>query len=91
MAGFRGRDFSLRLVCDTERGVLRVEVSDPHPGRPRVAGRDADAECGRGLVLVDALADRWDVRRRVGPGKTVWAEFDYRRGGAVVGESGQAP
>ncbi|WP_314220907.1 ATP-binding protein [Streptomyces zaehneri] len=30
---------------------------------------------GRGLLLVDALADRWGCTPRVdGPGKTVWAE-----------------
>jgi hypothetical protein len=34
----------------------------------------ADEDHGRGLLLVDALAARWGVTDRVGPGKTVWAE-----------------
>lgn len=34
------------------------------------------AETGRGLLLVDALADRWEVVDRDPPGKTVRAEVD---------------
>jgi anti-sigma regulatory factor (Ser/Thr protein kinase) len=75
-----GRDFELRLSLPT--GSVRVEVSDtrteprpPKPGDvhlPHVLG-----EHGRGLVLVDALADRWEVVDRVPPpGKTVRAEVD---------------
>ncbi|MFE0351313.1 ATP-binding protein [Streptomyces griseoluteus] len=43
--------------------------------RPVVAAApDPDAESGRGLLLVTALADEWGVTdRRHGPGKTVWA------------------
>lgn len=33
-------------------------------------------ESGRGLLLVEALADRWSVRDRVPVGKTVRAELD---------------
>ncbi|WP_101257365.1 ATP-binding protein [Streptomyces barkulensis] len=78
-----GRDFELVLVYDGGGGVLRVEVADTHPAPPvpspaAVAG--AEPECGeeergRGLLLVEAVADRWGVRERCGPGKTVWAEF----------------
>ena len=68
-----GRDFHLMLyvIADT----LRIEVTDtrgdraPQPQRP-----DADAESGRGLVLVDALTDRWGVTPGLPPRKTVWAE-----------------
>jgi hypothetical protein len=35
---------------------------------------DWDAGTGRGLVLVDAVADRWGTAERNGPGKLVWAE-----------------
>ena len=34
-----------------------------------------DAESGRGLVLVTALADRWGVEPYSPGGKTVWAEL----------------
>ena len=61
--------------------VLRIDVSDtrgesrpPRPGE--VAVPDAAAVGGRGLVLVDALADRWEVLDRVPVGKTVRAELD---------------
>ncbi|UUN29680.1 ATP-binding protein [Streptomyces sp. FIT100] len=73
-----GRDFELavKLLGRT----LRVEVSDawgerhpPAPGVPRPAPL---AENGRGLILVEALADRWDVLDRVPVGKTVVAELD---------------
>jgi anti-sigma regulatory factor (Ser/Thr protein kinase) len=73
-----GRDFQLRL----SRGptVIRVEVSDALPERQPLLTRDgspAEAESGRGLLLVEALASRWDVSpRHPAPGKTVWAEVD---------------
>ncbi|AVH55858.1 hypothetical protein C4B68_08830 [Streptomyces dengpaensis] len=41
---------------------------------------DDDASV-RGLVLVDALADRWCVEPRLPVGKTVWAEVAVRRRG----------
>jgi anti-sigma regulatory factor (Ser/Thr protein kinase) len=75
-----GRDFELRLALVT--GSVRVEVSDtgtrprpPAPGDVRPP-RPLD-EAGRGLLLVDALADRWEVvDREPQPGKTVRAEVD---------------
>lgn len=70
-----GRDFALLLTYDDDRRVVRVEVSDTHPARPARVAREGDDNHGRGLVLVDALATRWGVRDRVGPGKTVWAEY----------------
>jgi anti-sigma regulatory factor (Ser/Thr protein kinase) len=72
-----GRDFELRLRHDRAAGVVRVEVSDTHPARPepRRPGPDGmDADGGRGLFLVAAMATRWGVVARTGPGKTVWAE-----------------
>lgn len=72
-----GRDFALLLRPDEERGSIRVEVSDTHPARPALLAPVAVADHGRGLVLVEALATRWGVRDRVGPGKTVWAELPW--------------
>lgn len=72
-----GRDFELRLRCDRAAGVVRVEVADTHPAQPvpRRQGPDpADAEGGRGLLLVAAVAEQWGVDGRRGPGKVVWAE-----------------
>lgn len=75
-----GRDFELRLslLC----GAVRIEVSDARgkrrpPGPEQVGGRSApEGESGRGLLLVDELADRWAVLDRVPVGKTVRAELD---------------
>ncbi|OWA18414.1 hypothetical protein B9W68_05745 [Streptomyces sp. CS227] len=74
-----GRNFELRLLHQQTRttAVVRVEVSDTHPRRPdptTVSMADADADGGRGLALVAALADDWGVEDRTGPGKTVWAQ-----------------
>ncbi|MEW1689024.1 ATP-binding protein [Streptomyces sp. NPDC091265] len=72
-----GRDFELRLVCTYATGVVRVEVSDTHEDRPEPSAVEqpgADADGGRGLLIVEAVALRWGVSDRLGPGKTVWAE-----------------
>ena len=63
----------LRLAGDGGDGV-RLEVHDASTRRPWLR-RAAPYECeGRGLVLVDNVADRWGVADRNGPGKAVWAE-----------------
>ena len=52
---------------------VRVEVGDCSPAQPRRRPLLADrAEGGRGLLLVDAVADRWG-HEKVGTGKLVWA------------------
>ncbi|MEU8702671.1 ATP-binding protein [Streptomyces sp. NPDC048680] len=70
--GRRGQTFIFRLP-DGE-GV-RVEVADGCPKVPRVVESGVLEEGGRGLVLVDAVTDKWGVEvRRDGGGKTVWFE-----------------
>lgn len=54
-------------------GRLRVEVSDPEPAFER-SGADPEATGGRGLILVEALADAWGWHP-AGAGKVVWFEF----------------
>ncbi len=68
-----GRGLLLQLRCDGR--VLRIEVHDSGAGVPRIV--DAADETGRGLRIVDALADKWGVGER-DPGKTVWCEFVAR-------------
>ena len=58
---------------------LRVEVGDedaycPRPARPEGTGDELD-EGGRGLLLVEAVTDRWGVIPAPG-GKTMWFECD---------------
>jgi anti-sigma regulatory factor (Ser/Thr protein kinase) len=55
---------------------LRVEVRDFVGRRPRLRVPNADdGTHGRGLVLVQSLADAWGVRAH-GVGKAVWFELD---------------
>ncbi|WP_425472228.1 ATP-binding protein [Streptomyces cyaneus] len=62
--------------------TLRIEVTDARGDRiPQV--RDAvgaDAESGRGLLIVAAYADRWGVDEAPANCKTVWAELAPDRG-----------
>jgi anti-sigma regulatory factor (Ser/Thr protein kinase) len=54
---------------------LRVEVADAVPGSLVAKAADPLEEGGRGLVLVEAVTDRWGVEE-TGGGKTVWFECD---------------
>jgi hypothetical protein len=53
---------------------LRVEVRDSLAGRPSPRVGTADGTSGRGLLLVDALADAWGVQP-CGRGKSIWFEL----------------
>ncbi|MGW3240917.1 ATP-binding protein [Streptomyces olivaceus] len=69
-----GRSFrlSLHLIGST----LRIEVTDTRGDRlPEPQAPDAAGESGRGLLLVEALADRWGVIEARFPHKIVWAEL----------------
>jgi anti-sigma regulatory factor (Ser/Thr protein kinase) len=55
---------------------LRIEVSDGDPRRPMLKQYDDDAVTGRGLHIVDAMADRWGVAEIEG-GKAVWFELTF--------------
>ncbi|NEB76752.1 ATP-binding protein [Streptomyces sp. SID14478] len=73
-----GRDFRLRLALrSTAYDTIRVEVTDTRGDlAPETRAPDPDAESGRGLLLVEALATRWGVTREPPPRKTTWAELD---------------
>jgi anti-sigma regulatory factor (Ser/Thr protein kinase) len=73
----RGRLFRVQIALTGT--AVRVEVSDSRGERlPRLRTPDEDESCGRGLLLVSRLADRWGTTPR-SPGKTVWAELDLPR------------
>ncbi|MEU4490671.1 ATP-binding protein [Streptomyces purpurascens] len=62
------------LLLRQPHGV-RVEVSDGSDRLPVPPPRqDPDAENGRGLLLLDAMADKWGVSVWREGGKTVWFE-----------------
>lgn len=57
-----GQGFQVVLGWDGK--VLRIEVVDARRDRiPSLRDADGCAEAGRGLVLVEALADRWGWKR----------------------------
>ncbi|MGW2180093.1 ATP-binding protein [Streptomyces sp. NPDC001732] len=71
-----GRDFRLDLAVHRDE-LLRIEVTDTRGEQLPVASSPAaDAESGRGLLIVEALADRWGTVLGPVPRKTVWAELD---------------
>ncbi|WP_078653672.1 ATP-binding protein [Streptomyces novaecaesareae] len=66
------RHIEVRFALVRDR--LRIEVHDAGSGRPSVRVVSADEECGRGLFLVNELAERWGCCPRMGGiGKFVWA------------------
>lgn len=82
-----GRDFRLALYDTAE--VLRIEVADTRPERlPSLQLPPPEAESGRGLLLVEALAHRWGVTEGRFPRKTVWAELSFAPPEPVPSRSG---
>ena len=59
-------------VSRDEQGALTVEVHDHSPELPALLPLDPRALRGRGLHLVDALAEEWGVTMIHDDGKTVW-------------------
>ncbi|WP_431772907.1 ATP-binding protein [Streptomyces cucumeris] len=53
---------------------VRLAVSDRSPEPPRLHTPAEDEEAGRGLLMIGAVAHRWDTELRRW-GKVVWAEF----------------
>ncbi len=63
----------LRLWPTDGCAVISVGDSDPRPPVPRTG--DASATGGRGLLLTQAMANRWGYfPTQLHPGKVVWAE-----------------
>ena len=81
-----GDDLPVRLwlLSNDMHVVISVWDGNPRPPvRPDVAD---DAESGRGLVLVEALSDRWDWFAHQGlGGKVVWCELSREIMTAVPG------
>jgi anti-sigma regulatory factor (Ser/Thr protein kinase) len=66
------RRVQLKLSSDQTNVLIEVFDQDPQLPVARTAGPDDDS--GRGLMLVEALCERWDCGTRAGwDGKVVWA------------------
>lgn len=71
-------------VTGTDLGHTRIEVTDPDPrALPTLLSATETAESGRGLTLVDVLAQRWGVDQGADR-KTVWCELPVRQNGKAV-------
>jgi anti-sigma regulatory factor (Ser/Thr protein kinase) len=63
-----------RMVVYEDSGLLFIEVHDAAVALPRPEIAAADAEGGRGLAIVEALAEDWDTDP-TNTGKCVWASL----------------
>ncbi|MER7970322.1 ATP-binding protein [Streptomyces sp. NPDC096080] len=79
----QGRDFRLTLTFDRTADRLHIAVTDARadllPTVPAEAAAE-EAESGRGLLIVAALADDWGTESYPPSGKTVWAVIGPRGG-----------
>jgi serine phosphatase RsbU (regulator of sigma subunit)/anti-sigma regulatory factor (Ser/Thr protein kinase) len=82
-------DTDALLVAEVTGGTddrrMRIEVTDASDDLPHRRHPGELASSGRGLVLVEFLADSWGVDPR-GEGKSIWFEFYETSGGD--GEAG---
>ena len=76
---------TLAITCSC--GQLRVEVHDTSSSWPVLADAPADAEAGRGLMLVATLSDEWGVYRTPA-GKAVYFALAFAAGLAEGGRRG---
>ncbi|MEV5985296.1 ATP-binding protein [Streptomyces sp. NPDC052051] len=69
-------DHDAVLTATVSSHGLHVEVRDFVAGKPKPqAPSPEEGTHGRGLLLVESLADAWGVRAH-GVGKSVWFELD---------------
>ncbi|MFJ9774337.1 ATP-binding protein [Kitasatospora sp. NPDC101157] len=74
-ADHAGGPLALDVRLDPDRRTLRIAVTDALSDPPRIAASPpADQPHGRGLRIIDRLANAWGTSP-AGAGKTVWAEL----------------
>lgn len=71
-------DIELRL--EARDGTLHIEVEDGDPRPPVVGPAVAERDRGRGLLIVDRLAERWGWTPVPDNGKAVWCDLGAVRG-----------
>jgi anti-sigma regulatory factor (Ser/Thr protein kinase) len=55
-------------------GMLRVEATDDDPSEPTLPPIEQAGESGRGMYLINRLAQRWGCEHRAATSKVVWFE-----------------
>ena len=78
---------TVMLVISSSCGQLRVDVHDTSRSLPVLADTPADAETGRGLMLVATLSAEWGVYRTPA-GKAVYFTLGFEPDLADSGERG---
>jgi anti-sigma regulatory factor (Ser/Thr protein kinase) len=63
---------SFEIAVDCTDSEIRIEVTDRGDGTPEMRCPRPDEPTGRGLRIVDLLAERWGVIELGPDGKTVW-------------------
>lgn len=71
----RGRDIAVRFYLQNDRCV--IEVNDGSPARPHLRHAEDDDEDGRGLFLVESMADEWGVTP---DGTSTWCTLPLTEG-----------
>ncbi len=78
---FCAQEIVLRL--EVHRRFVEIAVTDDHPSLAQLQHPNPSHPRGRGLLLVDALSERWG-QFRDGAKKTVWARLTLPQGSAVA-------
>ncbi|WP_228388893.1 ATP-binding protein [Streptomyces jumonjinensis] len=65
-------DGTVQLRVEHHVCELRIAVTDNSPQMPVLREASDDDEGGRGLLLVDAIAEKWGT---TGDGRTVWCSL----------------
>ncbi|WP_343299663.1 ATP-binding protein [Streptomyces sp. 5-6(2022)] len=82
-----GRQIEGRYLYQGDK--VRIEVHDAADQLPKLRTPTPESVRGRGLVLVETLADQWGVTPRPAVGKAVWAVLALpvdERGSLASGE-----
>jgi anti-sigma regulatory factor (Ser/Thr protein kinase) len=65
------------VIVSRDSSWIRVSVRDGSPAVPVRKDYGPQHPTGRGLMIVESMADRWGVDTDA-DGKTVWVEIDHR-------------
>ncbi|MBO2455712.1 ATP-binding protein [Actinomadura barringtoniae] len=74
----------IALVLRTIPGALIIEVHDPSQAPPRPRRASVADDGGRGLEIVDHLAELWGTHWPAGGGKIVWAKMPVNAGEVIT-------
>jgi anti-sigma regulatory factor (Ser/Thr protein kinase) len=64
--------FEVALDQNPAQGTIEVAITDRSPAQPALKHYSVESGTGRGLRLVDELAESWGIDSATGEGKRVW-------------------